>query len=99
MHCLLLYSPSRVILLPQRRCIPMSYKCVILVGLLFQALAAIPPVWILWAPEPAKSSGELGVITQIIEKLSQREKGLLSLSLLLLFVGTALQAAGLLFAP
>ena len=70
-------------------------KCVAIIGLILQGAAAVPPFILVWYPEETKFEGEVGIPTRFIEKLSAREKCLLTSGLVLLLAGTILQTVAL----
>ena len=72
----------------------MESRMWVVLGLFLQFLSAVPPIYVVWRPDPIKFNQETGIITQIEEKLSCRERILLIVGLGLLLVGTFLQAVG-----
>jgi hypothetical protein len=69
-------------------------KCLVLVGLVMQGIAAALQAWIVLHPEQPKTVGE-GVVIDIVEALSKREKWVHGGSLLFFVVGAALQVVSL----
>lgn len=76
----------------------MGWKCWVLVGLVFQMLAFVPAAWSLLCPEPSKSKGE-GVVFDIVEHASRRDRVVTALGFSLLCLGSIFQIIGLWQSP
>jgi hypothetical protein len=70
-------------------------KCLVLVGLVMQCVAAALQAWSVLRPEPTKTVGEGNVVIDVTDFVSQREKRLNVAAFLLFFVGVILQVVSL----